>query len=351
MRKTIGLIMLLLLSLASCDVHEWPETPEYVKVHLRLNYETAMTKWEHTYDGLNLVEVGLGETYDNHQEDGVIRYIIRTYPVSKKQRTSQDFIQEFVLTKDISEGYDHEVTLDLLPGDLKLMVWSDLVENQGDLYYHDASVFAEIQLTGDHVGNTDYRDAFRGTGDLSLVADIVERLPDTLDVAMQRPLAKFELVTTDVKEFVDKEVTRLTASSNDGFSSSEDVPTRTVNLEDYKVVFYYVGFMPYVYSMYTDKPVDSSTGVIFESSMKKLTDSEASVGFDYVLVNGHESEVAIQVGIYDEKGTQLSLSEPIGVPLMRNRHTLLTGMFLMSEASGGVTINPDFDGDYNLIFP
>ena len=82
--------------------------------------------------------------------------------------------------------------------------------------------------------------------------------------------------------------------------------------------------MPHAYSMHTDKPVDSSTGVMFESTLKKLSESEASMGFDYVFVNGKKSAVTVQIGIYDNEGTQ---------------------------ASGGVTINPDFDGDHNLIFP
>lgn len=350
MRKISYMIICLLLALTSCDVHEWPDTPGYVKLHLRLNYETKMMKWEHTYDGNEVNEVGLGETYDNHQEDGLIRYIIRTYPVSKRSRGSMHYMQEFVFTKHISKGYDHEVTLDLLPGDFNLMVWSDLVENDGDFYYYNTSNFAEIRLEGDHAGNTDYRDAFRGMCDLSIVSDIVERLPDTLDIAMQRPMAKFELITTDVKEFVDREVTRLTAHSNNS-SSSEEVTTKTVNLEDYAVVLYYVGFMPDVYSMNTDKPVDSSTGVIFESSLKKLSESEASIGFDYVFTNGHKSQVSIQIGIYDNQETQLSLTDPIGVPLMRDRHTILSGNFMTSEASGGVSINPEFDGEYNLVFP
>ena len=117
------------------------------------------------------------------------------------------------------------------------------------------------------------------------------------------------------------------------------------------MVFYYVGFMPNTYSMHTDKPVDSSTGVMFESTLKKLSESEASIGFDYVFVNGKESAVTVQIGIYDNEGTQLSLTEPIEVPLKRSQHTVMTSMFLMSEASGGVTINPDFDGEHNLIFP
>ena len=68
-------------------------------------------------------------------------------------------------------------------------------------------------------------------------------------------------------------------------------------------------------------------------------------------VNGKEAAVTVQIGIYDNEETLLSLSKPIEVPLKRSHHTILTGMFLMSEASGGVTINPDFDGEHNLIFP
>ena len=180
----------------------------------------------------------------------------------------------------------------------------------------------------------------------------MEHLPDTLDIAMQRPLAKFEFVTNDVKEFIDKESDRIASKANDNESASnDDTPTRTVNIEDYKVVFYYVGFMPDAYSMNTDKPVDSSTGVMFESTLRKLSESEATMGFDYVFVNGKNSAVTVQIGIYDNEGTRLSLTEPIEVPLKRSHHTIMTGMFLMSEASGGVTINPDFDGDHNLIFP
>ena len=199
MRKILYLIICMpMLLLSACDVHEWPETPEFVKLHLRLNYETDMTEWEHLYDGASVIEQGLGETYDNHQDYGKIRYIVRTYPVSEKQRTTSNYTQEFVFTKDISEGYDHEVTLDVLPGNYNFMVWSDLVKTSGDSHFHNADNFAEITLQGDHKGNTDHRDAFRGSGNISLVSDIVERLPDTLNVAMQRPLAKFEFITTDL---------------------------------------------------------------------------------------------------------------------------------------------------------
>ncbi len=338
------------LGVASCDVHEFPDIPEKRAFHLRLNYDTDMTEWKHLYDGENMIEEGLGETYDNRRAYGNIRYVVRAYPLADKQRILQDYTQEFVFTKDIAEGYNHEVTLDLVPGDYNIMVWSDIVQQGGDTYFHDKANFAEITLQGEHQGNNDYRDAFRGSDNITLIADIIERVPDTLDIAMQRPLAKYEFITTDLTEFINKEQARADAKSKAQSGGGEDIGTR-VNIEDYRVVFYYVGFMPNAYSLFTDKPVDSATGILFESKLNSLSETEASVGFDYVFVNGTESAVTVQIGIYDNEGTQLSLTEPIKVPLRRSHHTIMRGMFLMSEASGGVSINPDFDGDYNLVFP
>ena len=349
MKRILYLIIYMAL-LTACDVHEWPDIPENIPFCLKLSYDKDMTAWPHRYDGADVTEQGVGSTYDNGRASGRIRYIVRAYPVSENQRTTQDYTREFLFTKDIAEGYDHEMTLDLAPGDYSIMVWSDLMEDDGGNPYYNTGNFAEISLQGEHEAGNDYRDAFRGTGSISLTADVMEHSPGTLNITMQRPLAKFEFVTDDLAEFIEREAVR--ALKNDASKSApEEEPATRVNIGDYQVVFFYVGFMPDTYSMFTDKPVDSSTGVMFRSSLKALSDSKASMGFDYVFVNGTESSVTLQVGIYGKDGTRLSLTEPIKVPLKRSRHTILRGSFLMSEASGGVTINPDFDGDYNLIFP
>ena len=240
-----------------------------------------------------------------------------------------------------------EVTLDVLPGNYNFMVWSDLVQTSGDSHFHNADNFAEITLQGDHKGNTDHRDAFRGTNSISLVADIMEHTPDILDITMQRPLAKYEFLTTDLKEFIDKEYKYL---QKEAATRGENPPTR-VNTDDYKVVFYYSGYMPNAYNINTDKPVDSKMGVLFESKIDILNENEASLGFDYVLVNGKQSAVTVQIGLYDKEDRQLALSTPINVPLQRNHHTLIKGSFLIDETSGGITINPDFDGEHNIVIP
>lgn len=339
-----------LMLLTACDVREWPELPKLVPLSLRINYETDITEWNYLYTDSELIEQGNGETYDNHLNDGKIRYIVRAYPILENVRTTLDDIQEFTFTKDITDGYNNEITIELPSGKYNIMVWSDLLNTDRENSFYDVTNFAGIKLQGTHVGNSDYRDAFRGSGSITLVADVMEHSTHTLDITMQRPLAKFEFITTDVLDFIDKEYTRTLSKSNGTDAASEGkTPTKSMNIEDYKVVFYYVGFMPDTYSIYSDKPVDSSTGVMFESSLKKLTDSEAAMGFDYVFVNGKKSAVTIKIGIYDKDGVQLSMSNPVNVPLQRNRHTLLRGKFLMQNISGGIGIDPAYGGDYNII--
>lgn len=349
MRRYLYVILLLLL--ASCNVHEWPETPEYSSCNLKLRYQTDMTEWSHLFDNADVTEQGYGESYDNHLKYGKIRYTIRAYPISEKQRTSDGHTYEIVYVRDIDEGYDFDVTLKLLPGNYNIVVWSDLVSKSGEARRYNPRNFSEIIYNGDHRGNDDFKDAFRGSGSVYIESSVEQQLPPTLEIDMQRPLAKFEFITNDLDEFLDKEATRFSAmeSAEDSSTPSSSLPTRVLNVEDYRVVFYYVGFMPSAYSIFTDRPVDSSTGVMFDSTMKQLSDTEASLGFDYVFVNGKESAVTVQIAIYDKEGKQLSLTEPINVSLQRNHHTILKGSCLMTEASGGVTINPDFDGDHNIM--
>lgn len=349
-RLLCDIACVLLMLLTACDVREWPELPKLVPLSLRINYETDMTEWEYLYTNSELIEQENGKICDNHLSDGKIRYIVRAYPMLENVRTTLDYIQEFTFTKDVATGYNHEFTIELPSGNYNIMIWSDFVHTDRENSFYDVTNFAGIKLQGTHVGNSDYRDAFRGSGSIALVADVMEHSTHTLDITMQRPLAKFEFITTDVLDFIDKEYARIASKSNSADATSEDkTSTKSMNIEDYKVVFYYVGFMPDTYSIYSDKPVDSSTGVMFESSLKKLTGSEASMGFDYVFVNGKKSAVTIRIGIYDKDGVQLSMSNPVNVPLQRNRHTLLRGKFLMKNISGGIGIDPSYSGDYNII--
>lgn len=359
--KYIGSLIIAILALptfTSCDaVHEWPTPIEIVPFHLDVKFSStsnAWTEWNHTFDETTVTEDGKGDNYENPLHGAKMRYIIRLFEVGEDSRSVSEHIKEIIVTKENTDGlYDIDFDMELLPGNYKVMVWADFMrEDDANEAHYDYTSFSEIMLTGDHVANSDNRDAFRGVLNLKVGDNVVSTTPKKYEIKMERPLAKFEFVTDDVMKFIDKETKRIAAKGNGvRDENSQESPETRVDLNSYKVVFYYVGFMPNTYNMHTDKPVDSSTGVFFESTLKKLSSTEASMGFDYVFVNGVESAVTVQVAIFDNEGTQLSLSAPIKVPLRRSHHTIMRGTFLTSEATGGVAINPDFDGEFNLIIP
>lgn len=353
MRAQLWFWVAVAATLVSCDVHEFPATPERVPLHIRLHYDTDMTTWEHRCVDGSVTELGIGDSYDNTQTAGCIRYIIRTYPTDGGTRTSTDYhAEEYTFTRNIAGGtggYDTCVTLNLLPGSYELAVWTDLTESPGMDTYYNADVFNTIALQGEHAANTNWRDAFRGIEEISLAATTREQAPDTVDIAMERPLAKFEFVSDDVVDFIAKEIARgETARGEDGIDVDE---ASRIDLNDYSIVFYYNGYYPTVYSMFADKPVDSVTGETFYSSMTLLSGTQASLGFDYVFVNGTESKVSVRAFLFDKSGMQIGLTDAIPVPLKRNRHTIIHGTFLTAEGNSGIGIDPDFDGDFNITLP
>lgn len=100
--------------------------------------------------------------------------------------------------------------------------------------------------------------------------------------------------------------------------------------------------------MLTRKPTDAKTGMKFSSTLRPLNEDEALIGFDYVLVNGTESSVGVQVALYDPSGKMLSLSNPVTVPIVRGKVTTVRGRFLTLATGSGIGVDPGFDGEYNI---
>ena len=361
-----NLLLAVLLGLASCNVHEWPEEEETLPLTLHLHFTTAWGEQDH-YWTRALTRTEKSDRVTSRVLGACdMRYLIRAYALgSDGNLVSQTPVESFTFTRTVLTDYDYDTEEVRLPaGTYRLMVWADFVEtgSTADKYYHPAS-FSEIYLDENHEGNTDYRDAFRGWVDVTLVSDVYEVQTVSAEVEMQRPLARFTFVTTDLREFLEREATRVNRNNRTDTKEADtkDVDTKypdtkdpekdepnSISLDDYRVVFYYTGFMPDTYNMFTDKPVDSATGVSFSSTLSQLNEDEATMGFDYVLVNGSESSVMVTVGLFDSENTPLSMSDEINVPLTRSVDTIVRGSFLMQEANGGVGIDPGFEGDHNI---
>ena len=338
MKRAIYYIWTLLLCfLISCDVHEWPEYSEPVKktIRLKLDFDTSMSEKEVFYNARSVNEIG----------DYEMRYVLRAFAVESDESgrsVSRNAIWEYVFTRKVSfNDYDTfvDVPIELPAGNYSLMAWADFVKaGTTDNYFYAPDNFAEIILLGNHKANTDMRDAFRGKSEF-----VLSRSTGEIVVHMSRPLAKFSFVSTDLQKFIDKE---LEARNRNASRGDED--SRSLDLDDYMVMFYYNGFMPCAYNMFTYKPNDSKVGVNFESRITVTEKSEALLGFDYVFVNGTEATASIILALFDEDGREIFTSNPIPVPIKSARHTIMRGEFLTTDTSGGIGINPDFDGEYNF---
>lgn len=79
-------------------------------------------------------------------------------------------------------------------------------------------------------------------------------------------------------------------------------------LTEFVDLFYYSGYLPDTYNIAADKPVDARTGVWFESKIGIINENEASLGFDYVFVNGQQTAVTITTcAIFKQRVVRLSL--------------------------------------------
>ena len=330
---------LCILLLSACDVHEFPvETePERQEVTLHLNFHTDLPLHQ-------VVEQPTSRAVSSAPEDYDIRYQVRIYKADESGAYDKESYQPVLETKDEVTALNHDLHLTLEVGNYRFVVWTDYVDDGGqDDKFYATDDFEEITLQGEtHPGNTDFRDAFRGQKETTVTAGAE---PQEVTVEMERPMARYNFVTTDLDVFLTRVLEQQAAAGQS--NSREGSDTKAVNLDDYRVTFLYTGFMPSAFNILSNAPVDARTGVSFEGQLKQLSDTEAEVGFDYVFVNGSESTVQVALQVCDAAGEVVATAGPIDVPLMRSRLTTVRGAFLTSEASGSVGIQPGFDGEWN----
>ncbi len=358
--------LLLLTFCAACDVHEFPEPPQMMPVTLDLRFST---EWEPQHQDLVLRAP---------HTTGDMRYVVKIYPTQAGSRAAYTPVASYVFLRPVGDGYDCTLPVDVPVGRHDVRVWADLVESgqEADRFYNTED-FTRISLQGEHCGNTDARDAFRGVCSVELTPTIHETEPAHCTIEMERPLAKFEIITTDLDDFI-KQALHSALQKAEAEAQGQKLQfnnphlaqgvqfgmgpeaefgflgngaTRVIDLEEYKVVFFYSGFMPSVFSMFTDKPVDSATGVSFPSAITQINQTEASLGFDYVFVNGKNATVAVSIGLFNKEGEQLAMSNPVEVILKRSHHTIVRGRFLTQQAGGGIVIDPSFDDEFNVVLP
>lgn len=331
----IGLGAFTLLSPLTSCVNEWPHPEE-------LAYDVTLivhcdTEWLPQY---NMDYTRAEDEYNIIYQFEIYNAGQTTNPVKVFSLYSYDFTRA-----------DFTVDLKLDPGSYDVYVWSDYCNAfSGESLFYDSSNFAAITYLTPYKANSNYKDAFRGMVNFT-IEDSMDLHPAAQEtVVLSRPLSRYVFVATDLEDFVDHEISRGKLRGVATREDRESLSTRELEEElvGYTIKVVYPLYMPAVYDVFSNKPYDSWTDVSFNGSIVPLSESEASLGLDYVMIGLDPSSVQVALEIYDDEGERIGGTNVINVPIVRNRTTYIYGDFLTSQEDAGVSINPDFDGQYNI---
>lgn len=333
MKRLLRLLMPALCAmsgLSSC-VHELPEPPENRTAVVTVHHELPWNLFDY---------------YVSTRSDGdpasAVRYIYEIYPAGSTEQPVSRYVE---MRSDMTLA-DFTTTLPIPAGDYDVYVWSDFAEPYSELSpYYDASTLDNIKVRTPYRGNTSLKDAFQGMFSVSVPYSIDETVSTSAEVTLCRPLTSYAFLSTDLHEFIEQETRRLGMAPVE-----EDVAQipQAVDFSKYKARMIYTGFLPVEYNLFRNRPVDSATGICYEGGLKVVNNDEVLIGFDYILINGAASTINVAIQIFDADDRLVSEVPTLTLPVERNRATIVRGDFLTSHAQGGIGINPDFDGQFNI---
>ena len=331
MKKRYYLLFLLIILFTSC-VHDYPTMtddgeegidPTLVQVNTEVTLDLELVPLEAI---TNKARPKATKTA------ACRRFIIEAWRDGRVAR------REVTTLEKAEESGDNKITL---PVNLKLhaveytlVVWTDYVKanTKEDLYYNTEDL-QQIVCTDPYTGSTDYRDCLYGTASLDL-RPYRDKWNARVQVCvdMVRPLAKYEIIATDVKDFLRKTKRQRT----DG--------------EIFTITFSYGFYFPTAFNALSGKPADSQPGGQVPTPLTVPADGteECTIGSDFVFVNGTESFVKLTMEIRDGGGNVISRTTGLEVPYRRGHLTTVRARFLTNEMQGGVEIDPGFDGDIDV---
>lgn len=336
--KRLIVILISLLAVMSCEkVHQWPEhgkevDPTAVDVSVNVSCEIDL-------DIEKIITKGSAAPIytDENAEKYLRRFLIDIY---EEGQHGDNLVFSNVFTQEVTDKSKLTFKADLHTRKNKAVIWMDYVlkEDRKDLYYLTSGGMSAIRIQpiASYRGCDDFKDAQTVVYPFDLTDRTEWFAHITIDVPLQRPVAKITFETTDFKEFAKKE------------GCPED------NLEEfaknYLIRFIYNGYLPTGFNVLTQKLNDSQTGYHFDSTPSWIKDTpDARLGFDYLFVNGEQSSVTVNVEVVSKKdGTIVNRSDGIVVPIYRGKETVVRDKFFTKGYIPGIGINPEFEGEFNV---
>jgi len=338
----VGLVAWLAVSYDS-TILEFPEHEgvDPTLVHVNLTFEVDPTIEPYTTTQA-LVKSDGTPTHD-------VRWMIEIF----QDEIDGEPVERRLLSCDPDMEGHHviDASFDLHAAKYHVVAWMDYVDDGStdDKYYMIPSLSnIGIPETESYIGDEDYKDTYVGNQELDLTG-YREGWNQTVEhtVMLERPMAKIEFITTDI----DKLAAEWAAQNRMKGTKTNDVLADQIDVSSWQVKVEYGGYFPSSFNAYTNKPNDAREGVSFMSTMTPLSSQEARFGSDYIFVNGSESAVSVNLTITDDQGKVLNEIQGIQVPIVRGKLTSVRDEFLTRSFTPGIGIDPDFDGEINIVIP
>lgn len=329
MKKNIlnaAVLMLLAIPIVSC-IYELPDSQTPAGVTVEFTFDLAAEMPE-----MNTVTDGTKSSLSNDEYN--FRYLVKAYRQLPTGGFAKKPLFEAQYTKDEVDDIHYVNTINLQEGTYRILTWVDYIaeESVTDLHYN-TSDFTNITIdTDEYIANTELKDVFIGecVVDAKRTGSKEELVKAVIE--LYRPVAKIEIITNDLSEFIKQQSTDNDAS---------------VSLDDFHAKVTYRSYLPDNFNMISGKPDDSISGISFKSSVTPINDEEAILGFDYVLIP-EETVISVSVAFYSNDGTLLTDTGSFDIPLKRGHVTKAVKKYLTGSVGGGVNIETDFDNDYDI---
>lgn len=328
--KTIKYILIVVASLFVLNrcgsIHEFPDEngvdPTAVNVIV-----------DFTADGIALDSLAFTRSAVMPRKSSCdVRYVVEVYSEDVATRGTESLVQRTVVTKAMDETTPMSIPLKLHARKYTLLFWIDCVEKGAteDMHY-DTETLLAVKIKRPYTGSHDRKDAFTGMKQIDLTPYRNEwNVTVAEQVTLKRPLAKLEVVTTDIQKYI---------QSGGGLAQTTSMPA--------KVVFSYLPSVPDQYNVLNQRPEHYSNSEAFMASVTNITDSECTIAYDYLFMNGEKSNAAVAFDVYDQNDVLLNSVKSLTIPIQRNGHSVIRGEFLTKQfvGGGGAGIEDGFDGE------
>lgn len=257
-----------------------------------------------------------------------LRYVIDLYRVTSSHSV---FVERKILFADVNDPNPQAIaTFDVEAQHYHVLVWCDYVQDDvREAWYYNTDNLLSIRYSDTPVEDNNDKDVFTNMLDADLsdyyYAEGEHELIYGLE--LQRPKGRFRCITIDMEDYM-------------------------ISGGDINNILAQVTYTQYVSAGYN---VEEQKPNYFEPTRTFVTRAQVNdlgqleLCYDYVFVNGKQTNVKIDFYFYDSvisEETEISHWTAITVPLRRNMETIVEGrMLTTSFGTGGIGIDPGFENE------